>query len=69
MKLHNLKIPTQQVSFKQAVIQGIGQERGLFFVNQFKPLENLDEILAMDFVDRSSHIIHHLIDLIKVTPR
>jgi len=62
MKLHNLKIPTQQVSFKQAVIQGIGQERGLFFVNQFKPLENLDEILAMDFVDRSSHIIHHLID-------
>lgn len=62
MKLHNLKIATQQVNFKQAVIQGIGQERGLFFVNQFKPLENLDEILAMDFVERSSHIIHHLID-------
>ncbi len=62
MKLHNLKVATQQVNFKQAVIQGIGQERGLFFVNQFKPLENLDEILAMDFVERSSHIIHHLID-------
>lgn len=62
MKLHNLKIPTQQVNFKQAVIQGIGQERGLFFVNQFKPLKNLDEILAMDFVERSSHVIHHLID-------
>lgn len=62
MKLHNLKIPTQQVNFKQAVIQGIGQERGLFFVNQFKPLENLDEILSMDFVERSSHVIHHLID-------
>jgi threonine synthase len=62
MKLHNLKIPTQQVNFKQAVIQGIGKERGLFFVNQFKPLENLDELLGMDFVERSSHIIHHLID-------
>lgn len=62
MKLHNLKIPTQQVNFKQAVIQGIGQDRGLFFVNQFKPLKNLDEILSMDFVERSSHIIHHLID-------
>ncbi|MCF6319174.1 MAG: threonine synthase [Proteobacteria bacterium] len=62
MKLHNLKIATQQVNFKQAVIQGIGQERGLFFVNRFKPLENLDEILTMDFVERSSHIIHHLID-------
>ncbi len=62
MKLHNLKIATQQVNFKQAVIQGIGQERGLFFVNRFKPLENLDEILTMNFVERSSHIIHHLID-------
>ncbi len=62
MKLHNLKIPTQQVNFKQAVIQGIGQERGLFFVNQFKKLENLDEILIMNFVERSSHVIHHLID-------
>jgi len=62
MKLHNLKIPTEQVNFKQAVIQGIGQERGLFFVNQFKPLTNLDEILEMEFVERSSHIIHHLID-------
>jgi len=62
MKLHNLKIPSQQVSFKQAVIQGIGKQRGLFFVNQFKPLKNLDKILSMDFVERSSHIIHHLID-------
>lgn len=62
MKLHNLKIPSQKVNFKQAVIQGIGQERGLFFVNQFKPLENLDEILSMGFVERSSLIIHHLID-------
>ncbi len=62
MKLHNLKIATEQVNFRQAVIQGIGKERGLFFVNQFKPLANLDEILAMDFVERSSHIIHHLID-------
>ena len=62
MKLYNLKIATQQVDFKQAVIEGIGQDRGLFFVNEFKPLENLDAILGMDFVERSSHIIHHLID-------
>jgi len=62
MKLYNLKIATQQVDFKQAVIEGIGQDRGLFFVKRFKPLENLDEILGMEFVERSSHIIHHLID-------
>lgn len=62
MKLHNLKIPSQKVNFKQAVIQGIGQQRGLFFVDSFKPLNNIDEILAMEFVERSAHIIHHLID-------
>jgi threonine synthase len=62
MKLHNLKVPTEKVNFKQAVIQGIGQQRGLFFVEQFKPLNNIDEILTMDFVERSSHIIHHMLD-------
>ncbi len=62
MKLHNLKTPSQKVNFKQAVIQGIGQQRGLFFVDSFKPLKNIDEILAMGFVERSAHVIHHLID-------
>ena len=62
MKLHNLKIPKEQVSFKQAVIQGIGQQRGLFFVEKFRKLADIDKILAMDFVERSSHVIHHLID-------
>ncbi len=62
MKLHNLKIPSEKVNFKQAVIQGIGQQRGLFFVDSFKPLKNVDEILSMDFVERSAHVIHHLID-------
>ncbi len=62
MKLHNLKIPSEKVNFKQAVIQGIGQQRGLFFVDSFKPLNNIDEILSMNFVERSAHVIHHLID-------
>ncbi|MCF6288339.1 MAG: threonine synthase [Proteobacteria bacterium] len=62
MKLHNLKVPSQQVNFQQAVAQGIGQQRGLFFVNEFNQIDNLDELLTMDFVQRSSHIIHHLID-------
>jgi threonine synthase len=62
MKLHNLKIPQQQLNFKQAVIQGIGRDRGLFFVEKFEKLANIDEILSMDFITRSSHIIHHLIE-------
>ncbi len=62
MKLHNLKLPSEKVNFKQAVIQGIGKQRGLFFVDSFKPLENIDELLSMDFVERSAHIIYHLIE-------
>ena len=62
MKLHNLKIPTQVVDFEQAVIQGIGEDRGLFFVDQFKPLKDINEVLDMDFINRSSYIIHHLIE-------
>jgi len=61
MKLHNLKIPQEKVNFKQAVIQGIGQQRGLFFVDKFIPISNIDDLLDMDFVTRSAHIIHHLI--------
>ncbi|VAW36559.1 Threonine synthase [hydrothermal vent metagenome] len=62
MKLYNLTVPTQQVNFKQAVIYGIGQQQGLFFTNQFKSLDNIADILSMDFIQRSSHIIHHLLD-------
>lgn len=62
MKLQNLKIPEQKVNFKQAVIQGIGKKRGLFFVKQFKPMKDIGQILDMDFVTRSSYVIHHLID-------
>ena len=62
MKLHNLKHPEQKVNFKQAVIEGIGKDRGLFFIDNFKPMSNIDELLEMDFVTRSSCIIHHLIE-------
>ncbi len=62
MKLHNLKIPQQKVNFKQAVIQGIGKNRGLFFVDKITAIKNIDELLEMDFVSRSSHVIHHLIE-------
>ncbi len=62
MKLYNLIKPTQVVDFEQAVIQGIGENRGLFFVDSFKPLKNIEDVLDMDFINRSSHIIHHLIE-------
>jgi threonine synthase len=62
MLLENIKHNDQQVSFEQAVKQGLGRDRGLFFPKQIKPLSNVDELLALPFVKRSSIILSHLMD-------
>ncbi|MDF7679874.1 threonine synthase [Enterobacteriaceae bacterium ESL0689] len=59
MKLYNLKDHNQQVSFSQAVIQGLGKQQGLFFscdLPEFSRTE-IDNLLAMDFISRSSRIL------------
>lgn len=61
MKLYNIKCPEQQVSFAEAVQIGLGKQQGLFFPADLTPLANVDKLLDMDFVTRSSHILHHLI--------
>ena len=50
MKLYNLKQHQQQVSFGQAVRQGLGRQQGLFFPAQLPQLGDIDALLAMDFV-------------------
>lgn len=62
MLLENIKHNDQQVSFEQAVKQGLGRDQGLFFPKQIKPLTNIDELLALPFVKRSSIILSHLLD-------
>jgi threonine synthase len=62
MLLENIKHNDQQVSFEQAVKQGLGRDQGLFFPKQIKPLSNVDELLALPFVKRSSIILSHLMD-------
>ncbi|SKC33540.1 Threonine synthase [Photobacterium piscicola] len=57
MKLYNLKDHQQQVSFGQAVRQGLGRQQGLFFPAQLPQLGDIDALLAMDFVSRSSKIL------------
>ncbi|MEC6832194.1 threonine synthase [Photobacterium toruni] len=57
MKLYNLKDHQQQVSFGQAVRQGLGRQQGLFFPAQLPQLGDIDTLLAMDFVSRSSKIL------------
>lgn len=58
MELYNLKHPDQTVSFSQAVRQGLGRDRGLFFPSSMPKLDNVDELLAMPFVERSVAILN-----------
>lgn len=61
MNLINIKHPSEQVSFKQAVLQGLGSDQGLFFPQNFETLPDLPGLLQEAFVPRSTAIISHLI--------
>ncbi|WP_434356828.1 threonine synthase [Parasalinivibrio latis] len=57
MKLYNIKENDEQVSFSQAVRQGLGRNQGLFFPAELPVFEDVDALLAEDFVSRSSKIL------------
>ena len=59
MKLYNLKDHNEQVSFAQAVTQGLGKHQGLFFPHDLPEfsLTEVDEMLQQDFVSRSAKIL------------
>lgn len=59
MKLYNLKDHNEQVNFSQAVKQGLGKQQGLFFPRDLPAFERgeIDAMLEMDFVSRSSKIL------------
>ena len=59
MKLYNLKDHNEQVSFAQAIKQGLGKHQGLFFPLELPEFEltEIDRLLDLDFVTRSSRIL------------
>ncbi|WP_217516441.1 threonine synthase [Vibrio metschnikovii] len=61
MKLYNIKENDQQVSFSQAVRQGLGRNQGLFFPAQLPTFSDIDALLDEDFISRSSKILSALI--------
>ena len=61
MKLYNIKDHSEQVSFAQAVKQGLGREQGLFFPESIEPLADMDALLDKPLVERSVTILKHLI--------
>lgn len=61
MNLYNITDNSEQVNFQQAVKQGLGRGQGLFFPDTITPLTNIDALLEMNLVDRSTEILAHLI--------
>ncbi|QMV15302.1 threonine synthase [Vibrio spartinae] len=61
MKLYNIKENDEQVSFGQAVRQGLGRNQGLFFPSELPRFDDIDALLAEDFVSRSAKILSALI--------
>lgn len=59
MKFYNLKHPEQEVSFAQAVRQGLGKNQGLFFPKEIPNFtDSIDELLALPLVERSQKILY-----------
>jgi len=57
VKFYNLKENDEQVSFAQAVKQGLGKNQGLFFPETMPKFNNIDELLALPLVERSVKIL------------
>ncbi|WP_283131378.1 threonine synthase [Enterovibrio norvegicus] len=57
MKLYNIKENDEQVSFGQAVKQGLGRNQGLFFPSELPVFDDVDALLEKDFVSRSTDIL------------
>ena len=60
MQLRNIKVPTQQVSFLDAVRIGLGEQQGLFFPDSWPTLD-VEALLAQPFAKRSAAILQALI--------
>lgn len=60
MQLTNINLAEENVSFLQAVRQGLGQQQGLFFPTRWPTLD-IETLLAMPLVERSTAILHALI--------
>ncbi len=61
MKLYNLKHHAEEVTFRQAVIRGLGRDRGLYFPRHIPPLPDPGSVLSLSFQERSAVILSHMI--------
>jgi threonine synthase len=61
MQLINIRYPSEQVSFRQAVLRGLGRDQGLFFPESFSVMPDVPGLLQEDFIPRSASVLRHLI--------
>ena len=61
MELINIRHNEDRVSFREAVLQGLGRGQGLFFPERFEALDNVHGLLDLPFVERSALILAHLV--------
>jgi threonine synthase len=61
LQLINIKHPKDQVSFRQAVLSGLGRDQGLFFPESLEVLSDVESLLQEAFVPRSIAVLRHLI--------
>jgi len=61
LQLINIKHPAEQVSFKEAVLCGLGRDQGLFFPRTIETLPDVDGLLQEAFVPRSVAVLQHLV--------
>jgi threonine synthase len=61
MQLINIRHPGERVSFREAVIRGLGSGQGLFFFEKIEPLDDPSAVIAMDWIERSVAVLGHLI--------
>lgn len=64
MKLYNINSHNEEVSFFYALKTGLGKDQGLFFPKYFPKFSKIqiDELLQMDFIERSAFILHQYIE-------
>jgi len=61
VKFYNLKENDEQVSFEQAVRQGLGKNQGLFFPEKLPQVDDLSALLSLPLVERSVKLLYPLV--------
>ncbi|URJ24035.1 threonine synthase [Blochmannia endosymbiont of Camponotus sp.] len=59
MRLYNIQQHSEQVTFTQALLQGLGKNQGLFFPEDLPKFSifEINSLLEMSFIERSTHIL------------